>query len=152
GVFADSTNQDMTFDLNDARIKNQWTDLRVQARLWFLYPSVGASLAEMTVSSADQTTVAELYGTGINYGLGAKVPLTHNMVIEADAKVARITANNDKGENNAELGERREARVQASFDVFKNYVDLLVGYKARQFSVEVAEQEYKEMQSAPFAG
>jgi hypothetical protein len=151
GVFFNSINQDLNFALNESSIRNNWNDLRLEARLGFIYPSVGVSMNQSKMVKAGET-LTNFYGTGPNAGLGTKIPMTKTIMVEAEAFVSSTTAAHDKDGKDIEVGLRKEADIHATVDVTAQLVDFIIGYRAREYGVKVDDKEYKEVQSAPFAG
>lgn len=152
GISLESVQQNAQFEYTQKSVHNQWNDLRFRARLGYFYPSIGVSLSELKLNSADQTTT-HLYAQGYNGGLGARWPLSDTIVCELDHKSVFPFKTVDYLHQNGKILERHEANLNASIDVTKNLIDFLIGYRLRQFKFRSDENiESKEIQSAPFAG
>jgi len=151
GVYLSANDQTIPFALNNSLVKNSWRDLRMQARFGWFYPSLAVSMSETKVHR-DTTEIADLYGTGYGGGLGFYAPLTATLILHADSLVIKPQTNRDSSGNSAETGTRTEADFGASFSAIPLYLDLLCGYKYRQFSLSSNDEEFIETQSAPYVG
>lgn len=139
------------FELNDTSMNTAFRDIKLMGRLGWLVPSVGVSLSEINVTQNDVDTVA-IYSTGANAGLAVQVPVAPFLVVEAGGQVVKSTKVYDKLDSATKLGDRAEADLNASFDVTDRFVDLIVGYKVRQYDLEVGEEKKNEKSQGAYAG
>jgi hypothetical protein len=142
---------DVPFELNKSNSRSAMTDVRLQARIWFLQPSIGVTLTELDVDGADAPVVG-LFATGMNAGLGLIVNLHTGLVFNADMMKVKSTRTFDKLGLGTELGDREDVDAFFSFDLTQNLVDFLVGYRMRNYSVTVEETAYKETSQGAYAG
>ena len=117
--------------------------------------TIAATLTEVKISKAD-ATVVDLYGTG--YGAGAEVqfPLHERVVVAAEGMAFKTPSSFARGaEPNApatSLGDRLEADVSASVDLTMRTLDLVVGYKVRNYSVIQDQQTNEEKAQGAYVG
>jgi hypothetical protein len=152
-IGASVTAQDATvpFTLNNSSMHTSFRDVRVKARLGWLIPSVGASLSEVDVSRAGQPVVG-LYSTGVNAGLGLAIPVANVMIVGGDANVVQSNQVFDKLGGGAKLGQRTDAELNAAYHVVERFLDLMVGYRVRQYSIDSAANDFSESAQGAFAG
>ena len=130
-------------------------DIKMRARFGWISPTIAATLTEVKISKAD-ATVVDLYGTG--YGAGAEVqfPLHERVVVAAEGMAFKTPSSFARGaEPNApatSLGDRLEADVSASVDLTMRTLDLVVGYKVRNYSVIQDQQTNEEKAQGAYVG
>jgi hypothetical protein len=151
GAQISSSQADVGFELNDTDMHTSFVDVKLMGRLGWLVPSIGASLTEVSISAEDVETVA-LYSTGASAGLALQVPVAHFLVVEGGGQVVKSTKVYDKLDAGTKLGDRKEGDLHASFDVTDRLVDLIVGYKIRQYDLEVGEETKRERSQGAYAG
>lgn len=153
GATVTSSTDDVKFDLNDSRSQTNFTDLRVAGRVWIFTPSIGMSLTETDVEYEGVKTVS-LYSTGVNAGVGINVPVHDTVVVTGDVMTVQSNKSFDKLDEGTELGERNEANIMASIDVTQRVVDLIVGYKVREYTIknETTDVEVSEKAQGAYAG
>lgn len=151
GVDVSSTEANVPFALNGADSHLGFRDVRLMARFGWVIPSVGASLTEMDVkeNGVKQTGVL---ASGPNVGLAVSVPMTHAIVVTADAMVAPVSKSLDKLKGDAKLGARSEADINAAVDVTDRAVDFLVGYRIRRYTLEDQRGSFDEESQGAYAG
>lgn len=151
GIKVQSREDKVPFELNASKLRNNFTDVRMMARLWWFIPSFGVSLSEIDVSQDGVQTVG-LFGTGVNAGLGFNVTLYPGIVLSGD--YLRVISNKvyDKLSQSSSLGERTEMDGHIAFDLTEKIVDLIVGYRVRSFEIETVDRTYKEQAQGAYAG
>lgn len=147
------TNADLVvpFALNGSRSHTAFRDVRMMARFGWLIPSVGVSMAEVDVSNAGAPIVG-LFGTGFNTGIAFEAPLAPFLVVHGESVVTEYASVYDKLGQGSKLSRRIDADINASFDVTQRMVDFLVGYRARQYGLEVADKKYRERAQGAYVG
>jgi hypothetical protein len=151
GIKVQSREDKVPFELNQSKLNNSFTDVRLLARLWWFIPSIGMSLSEVNVSRADTQTVG-LFGTGISAGLGANVTLYPGILLAGDYLTVRSNNVYDKLTQTSKLGHREEIDGHIAFDLTERIVDLIVGYRMRKFEIETTDETYKELAQGAYAG
>jgi len=151
GASITSSQSDVSYALNDSRTRTAFNDVRVAARIWWLTPSVGVSLSEVEVERDGAKTV-NLYGTGLNAGMGIQIPAYRTIVLYGDAMVSKANRVFDKISDTTKLGDRMEGDAGVSFDVTDRMVDLLVGYRIRQYDIETPSVKHQEKAQGAYAG
>jgi len=167
GIEFTSTNVEMPFELNKSRVTTRQQDLKMVARWQWFYPHIvvsqsdnRVSLDEVSSSEADgirlkqrsEETVCDYFGNSIGGGLGVYAPITDSIVVHADASVMRGTSASDRNGKKVEEGMRQDVEIGTNVDLTDNMLDLVMGYKLRNFEVEVEGESFKESQSTPYAG
>jgi hypothetical protein len=150
GVIASATDSETPFELNDSKVRTAWREVAMQFRFGYVNPSIIAANTEMRLKNG--TDSLDIYGTGIGGGLSINIPLTQWIVLNAAATSVQPTKSHDRNGHDVKLGRRDEVDLGASLDLVEKYVDVLVGYRYRQYDLEIAEETFKETQSAPYAG
>lgn len=151
GASITSTEDVVPFALNDSEVHTKFRDIRIMPRFWIFTPSIGASFSEVDVESDGEKTVS-LYGSGINAGIGAHLSLHRAIVVSADVMTVQTNDSFDKLDQGTELGDRNEANIGASVDLTERMVDLLVGYRVREYTIKNGEEESKEKSQGAYAG
>ena len=151
GIRVGSRQDTIPFQLNGSRSKQNFTDVRVAARVWFLTPSVGVSTSEVNVDSNDGPKVGVI-ATGMSAGLGANLVIHDTIVANLDLMAVRSNRVYDKLDQNSKLGDRQEADASIAFDLTERAVDLLVGYNVRRFQLETSDKNYVEQVQGAYAG
>ncbi len=139
------------FTLNKSESSTNFTDVRLKGRFWGVMPSVGVSLSEVDISKADVKTIG-LFGTGINAGLGLTGTLYPGIVLSGEVMTIKSTHIFDKLALENKLGVRNEADANISFDITDRLIDLLVGYRLRQYEIETPTVIFKEQTAGIYAG
>lgn len=139
------------FSLNNSESESNFSDVRLKARLWGIIPSVGVSLSEVDVMREEIKTVG-LFGTGMNVGLGGTFTLYPGIVLNGDYMVVKSTRMFDKLGQGTKLGDRSEADVHISFDITERLIDLIVGYRLRQYEIETIDATFTEKAQGIYAG
>jgi len=139
------------FSLNDSQSSTNFTDVRLKARLWGIVPSIGVSLSEVDVETTDGKTVG-LFGTGVNAGLGFTFTIYTGIVLSAEAMTVQSTHVFDKLALGNNLGVRNEADANISFDITDRLIDLLVGYRVRNYEIETPTSVFQEKAQGVYAG
>ena len=139
----------MPFSLNGSTMASHWQDLKIQARMGWFYPIVAATLSDVTITRNNETA-ADIYGAAIGGGLGLHVPLWNRVVVAFET----VTFGPPNGGNNqlGKMGQRTDSTVEASMDLTKEMIDLIVGYQIREFKISTPENEQQERQLGAFAG
>ena len=151
GMQVVNSDNTVPFELNDSKMHADFTDVRLQARIAWLFPSIGVSMEQVDVTTAGQKVV-NVYGTGINAGLGFGAPVTKSIVVYGNGMAMKSTAGFDKLGGTAKFGDRQEADAGVSFDLTDRTVDLLIGYKIRQYDLEQDQVKLQERQEGAYAG
>ncbi len=142
---------DVPFELNQAHSRTAMTDVRLQARIWFLQPSLGISLTEWDVTNAAEPVVG-IFATGINAGLGLIVNLHQGLVFNADLMRVLSLRTFDKLEQNSSLGTREDGDAHFAFDLTERIVDFVVGYRMRRYSVTIEDTTFRETSQGAYVG
>ncbi len=151
GIRVSHARASVPFELNAAQAQSTLTDVRVQARLWLLQPSIGISLSELDVERAGERTVG-LFATGIIAGLGLIVNLHQGLVFNADLMKVFNTRSFDKLSTGSSMGDREDSDAFFAFDLTDRIVDLLIGYRSRRYTVNTAEGALLESSQGAYAG
>jgi hypothetical protein len=151
GVSFSSSDNTVPFSLNNSSLHAGFRDVRMVARFGWIMPSVGVSLNEVDVKRDGVETVG-VYGTGLNAGLAVAVPLHARLVVQAEGFTSQNTKLYDKLNNGTKLGDRNEADAHLSFDVTERFIDLLVGYKLRQYEIQTSTENLTESSQGAYAG
>ena len=151
GVFANIADSTTPFELNESRIRTAWRDLAIQYRLGFLYPTVYATSSELTLT-AEGVEDIHIFGTGFGAGLAVQVPITKQIIVQADAKSINTASAHDRYGAEVDVGRRDEAELSASVDLVERYVDLIVGYRYRNYDLTIEDTKSVETQTTPFGG
>lgn len=151
GVQISSSEADVGFDLNQSDMHTAFRDVKLMGRLGWLVPSLGVSLTEINITQDSVESVA-IYSTGASAGLAVQVPIAPFLVVEGSGQMVKSTKVYDKLAADTKLGDRVDADLNASFDVTDRMVDLIVGYKVRQYNLEVDEETKKEKSQGAYAG
>lgn len=151
GAQITTSEADVGFELNKTDMHTAFRDIKLMGRLGWLIPSVGVSLSEINVSQDGVDSVA-IYSTGASAGLTLQVPVAPFLVVEGGGQVIKSTDVYDKLDAGTKLGDRVEGNLEASFDVTDRLVDLIVGYKVRQYNIEVGEETKQEKSQGAYAG
>lgn len=141
----------VSFSLNHSESKSNFTDVRLKARIFGLIPSVGVSLSEVDVTREEVKTVG-LFGTGMNAGLGGTLQIYPGIVLNGDYMVVKSSHMFDKLEEGTKLGDRSEVDAHIAFDITDRLLDLLVGYRVRQYTIETSEAKFVEKAQGIYAG
>lgn len=151
---ASVTNAESTvpFSLNDAKMHTAFTDVRAIVRLGWIMPSIGVSLSEAQVTTPDSSEKMGAYATGANAGLAVAIPLNKTMVVYGDGMAVKNMRNFSQLSTTAEMGTRKEMNAGVSFDVTDRMLDLLVGYRARQYELKTADKTFEERNQGAYAG
>lgn len=151
GVFLTANDQRIPFELNNSEATNAWRDLYFQARFGWFYPSVILSQSEMTIDRGNET-ILDCYGNGAGGGLGFFMPVNTFIVVYGEGQSVVTQHVRDHADRKVEVGARNEGEAGASIDVIHGFVDFILGYKYRSYSVKLEDVAYNEVQTAPFAG
>lgn len=151
GLSVRSQVDEVPFTLNDSESRSNFTDVRLKGRIWGIIPSVGVSLSDISVERAGVKTVG-LFGTGLNAGLGGSGTLYPGIVLNGDLMMVKSNNVYDKLQEGSKLGDRLEADAHISFDVTDRILDLLVGYRVREYKIETASASFKEKSQGIYAG
>lgn len=151
GVDVSSTDAVVPFALNGSESHLGFRDVRLMARFGWVIPSIGASLTEMDVKENGVKKTGVL-ASGPNVGLAVSVPMTHAIVVTADAMLAPATKSLDKLKGDTSLGARSEADINAAVDVTDRALDFLVGYRLRRYTLEDQRGSLKEESQGAYAG
>jgi hypothetical protein len=146
-----SSEADVPFELNDTNMRTAFRDVKIMGRLGWLVPSLGVSLTEVNISQDDVESVA-IYSTGASAGLAIQIPVAPFLVVEAGGQAVKSTKVYDKLDQDTKLGQRTEANLEADFDVTDRLVDLIVGYRVRQYDLQIGEETAKEKSQGAYAG
>lgn len=146
-----STDADTKFNLNGSSVRTSFKDVRMMTRLGWIQPSIGATLSEIDVKSSEANTVG-VYSTGLNAGVKVAVPVTLELVTYAEAAISHPTKTYDKLDQGTKLGDRSDADIGASYDLTETAVDLLVGYRVRNFKIDTDSASFNESTSGAYAG
>lgn len=139
------------FSLNNSQSKTNFTDVRLKGRLFGIMPSIGVSLSEVDVKKDDVKTIG-MFGTGMNAGLGGTLQIYPRIVLNADYMVVKSTRMFDKLQQETKLGDRKEVDGHIAFDITETLVDLLVGYRVREYTIETVEEKFTEKSQGIYAG
>ncbi|MDQ3230969.1 MAG: hypothetical protein M3Q07_04040 [Pseudobdellovibrionaceae bacterium] len=142
---------DVPFELNQSHSRSGMTDVRLQARVWFLQPSIGVSLTEWDVTGAEGPTVG-IFATGINAGLGLVMNLHQGLVFHADLMRVQSLRTFDKLDQGAELGDREDVDTHFAFDLTERILDFVVGYRMRSYTLTREEITFKETSQGAYVG
>lgn len=93
-----------------------------------------------------------LFATGVNAGLGLIMNLHKGLVFQADLMRVTSLRTFDKLDKGSELGDREDADAHFAFDLTERIVDFVVGYRMRQYSVIVDEEEFQESSQGAYVG
>ena len=151
GVFANVADSTTNFELNASKVRTAWRDLALQYRLGIFSPSVIATSSELLLSSTDQQDI-HIFATGLGAGLAVHIPLTDKIIVQADAKAINSSNAHDRYGKEVKVGRRDEAELAASIDVVERYVDLLIGYRYRSYTLDIEGDVATETQTTPFGG
>jgi hypothetical protein len=151
GLSIASSQAKVPYSLNQAKTDTSFADVRAHVRLGWLIPSIGVSLSELDVERDGAQTVS-LYATGASAGLGLMMPVYRTIVVYGDAMVVKPTKSYDKIEQTTKLGERKDGDAGVSFDVTDRMIDLLIGYKIREYSIDTADETFHEKTQGAYAG
>jgi hypothetical protein len=151
GASVTASDAAVPFSLNDSKMRTSFRDIRLMARMGWIIPSIGASLSEIDVDKGGEHTLG-LYGTGVNAGLAIAVPVARFMVVQADGMVVQSNKIYDKLGQNTKLGQRVDGDISMSYDLTERMLDLLVGYRIRQYAIDTGEVTYKEKSQGAYAG
>jgi len=155
GLIASTTESSVPFVLNNSSMRTAMKDIKMRARFGWISPTVAATLTEVKVVKAE-STVVDLYGTG--YGAGAEVqfPLHDRVVVAAEGMAfttpSSFARNAEPIAPETSLGDRVEADVSASVDLTRRTLDLVVGYKVRNYSIIIDDETKKEKAQGAYVG
>ncbi len=74
------------------------------------------------------------------------------IVLNADVMVVKSTHMFDKLGGTTKMGDRQEADVHIAFDITDRILDLLVGYRVRNYDIITATETFKEKAQGVYAG
>ena len=74
------------------------------------------------------------------------------IVVSADVMTVQTSESFDKLDQGTELGDRNEANIGASVDLTERMIDLLVGYRVREYELKSGEETSKEKSQGAYAG
>ena len=155
GLIASTTESSVPFALNDSSMRTAMKDLKMRARFGWVSPTIAATLTEVKVSRAE-ANVVDLYGTGYGVGAEVQVPLHDTVVVAAEGMVFKTPSSFARGAEpgapESALGDRVEGDVSASVDLTMRTLDLVVGYKVRNYSIIVDEETKKEKAQGAYVG
>jgi hypothetical protein len=151
GASVSNSESHIGFSLNGSKMHTAFTDVRAIVRLGWIMPSVGVSLSEVEVDQKDQKTMS-VYATGANAGLAVGIPLNKSMVVYGDGMAVKAMRGFDRLGGEAKMGDRKELNAGVSFDVTERMLDLLVGYRAREYNLQGEDKSYQEKTQGAYAG
>jgi len=151
GIIMSSSDTTIPFSLNDSSLRVAQRDIKMKSRIGFIYPTVAATLTEVNVKKAGVTTT-DLYATGYGAGIEGQVPLHRMVMVNAEVLGYRLPSSYDKTGQEVALGNRIEGDANLNFAVTDRAVDLLVGYKYKEWSLEVNDEVSNERAQGAYMG
>ena len=121
----------------------------MKARMGWFYPIIAASLNELNISNAN-TTLVDVYSASLGLGMEVKVPLWNKVV--AAVKGVGYSPTQGSTREQGKMGRRTDFEATASVDVTSHILDLLIGYRHRQYTLEIGDEENEETQQGAFVG
>jgi hypothetical protein len=167
GVFMTAHDVTMPFELNRSNVRRSVRDLRMQARLAFVYPSIIVSqtdtkvsldavseseAAALSLSPREESVVCDVFGNSVGAGLGIHAAMTEKIVVHADVAMLQGSSASDRDGKRVQLGQRQDIQVGANVDVTKDMVDLVMGYRVQNFDFTVDDVKFEEKMTTPYAG
>ena len=151
GIYFRSSDNVVPFALNKSYLRANFKDTVMQARIGWVYPAIAAGLTEIKTTSTDNGNF-DLYGASVGAGLGVYIPLFSRGVFFVNGMLYKTPNAWDKSGKPVELGNRLEKDIGASIDVLTEFVDLMVGYRTRNYDVTTDGVKYKEAALGAYAG
>jgi hypothetical protein len=151
GILFRSSDNIVPFALNQSYLRANFKDTVMQWRLGWVYPALAAGLTEIETSSTENGNF-NLYGANIGAGVGVFIPLFAKSVFYVNSMVYQTPNAWDKSGKDVKLGQRLEQDIGASIDLTENVIDLMVGYRTRQYKVTSGEKTFNEITLGAYAG
>lgn len=155
GLIASTTEATVPFALNDSAMRTAMKDIKMKARFGWISPTIAATLTEVEVSKAE-ATVVDLYGTGYGAGAEVQLPLHDRVVVAAEGMAyttpSSFSRNPEVNQPDTALGDRLEADINASVDLTQRTVDLVVGYKVKNYSIIIDDETLAEKAQGAYVG
>ena len=143
-----STEQSVPYSLNNSQMDAKWQEVRLSKRMGWFSPTLIAGSSQLSIRKED-TTLADVSGTSVGGGLSFNVPLWNHVILAAEGLV--YAPPTKQAVSISEMGQRVDQSVEARFN-FKTFVDFIIGYQSRSFSVTTTEAEYEEKQLGGYSG
>lgn len=167
GIQLRSNRSDVKFALNGSKMVSHWRDLALGYRLGWFEPALYAGLSEIQIERANAEYV-DIYRASLGAGLSFSVPLWEKLLVYSDVRFfekpelprfAAIELNSQDAVPEgtprklvATLGSRSEADIGASVDIVREYIDFVVGYRVKSYTLVIEEEEQSEYQAGLYAG
>ncbi len=156
-----SERHDLKFSLNENSMGTHWRDLWVSYRLGWFYPSITGTLADIQIQRVDGDYV-DIFKASFGAGLAVKIPVMNSILAFVDIRhyespgKTKTTASEVSSETNrklnATLGSRTEGDIGASMDIIREFLDFVVGYRVKSYTLSVESEALSESQSGIYAG
>jgi hypothetical protein len=151
GVFLDTEQARTSFNLNKSSIGTRWQDLYMRFRMDFISLDLIGGLANIDIKR-EEGAAANIYGYGIGGGAAIDLPLNRSIVVHLHGKSVLTSEAHEESGRQVALGRRDHAEANVAFDIDERFLDVLFGYRYRQYNIKIDETQTKEVQSAPYAG
>ena len=140
------------FVLNSSRIAASWQDVITRYRWGPLYLGVVLGSAEIDANNAGDAEFLKARGSGYGENLGLMVPVGRSAMFTMDVLMVANSTAVDLNQKTVTIGQRMDIDLGASFDITKQFVDLLVGYKYRTYPLSVDGTSYAEIFTSTYVG
>lgn len=144
--FSDS----IAFELNDSAIATSFQDSILKYRMAFFYVGVVFSQIEM-IANKEGTDLVDSAGSGMGGNLGIILPIGRIGAFFLD--VTSVTYSKTRNELTSEVntGARMDIDLGTSFDITRNLIDFLMGYRQRTLAITI-DESYSELSMSTYLG
>ncbi len=123
-----------TFALNDSSTTVVWQDSIINYRLSYFYLGVVFSQLDIKLNNAG-TDEVDAGATGMGYNAGLLIPIQRVGFFYTDVIGVTPTTSRNALTGDYTAGARMDIDIGTSFDLTRNAVDMMVGYKQRTMAM-----------------
>ncbi len=126
-----------SFLLNESSITTAWQDTILRYRLWAFYVGGVFSQLDLKVNSQG-TEILDVSGSGYGGNAGFLIPINRIGVFYFDASSVSVGKFRNVLTEEVKSGTRLDLDAGANFDITREFLDLMVGYKQRTTSIQLS--------------